>query len=283
MFEHFGLKMRDSTIGYKLTRENYVQFDNKSIYGFSDENKDYYRYRLIKCLINFDYNMDFFKSLDKNKFNYEIEKFLNVNSRFKLVTDLNQYKEKKGAYLIILDDYCQAYIGISNNISKRIRDHWINQKPFDRLIFGSVENSIISIDSFRALDTTRIYVHLIDEPSNVENGFINNINPIYLCNRTIGGILDCGLTQAMFNAKNRQFIVKKMDSNITIAYEDNLSPLPVQLHEIYMKIRSIIFTTDTNYEYVDTNIIKIKFDGKYGTYTIVIDQSELIVKVVELS
>jgi len=39
---------------------------------------------------------------------------------------------------------------------EHIRQHWSKTKQFDRLLWGSVTESIISIDSFRALDTTRI-------------------------------------------------------------------------------------------------------------------------------
>ena len=49
------------------------------------------------------------------------------------------------------------YIGISNDIKKRILTHWGSKKDFDRLLFGKKENSVLSIDSFGALDTTRIF------------------------------------------------------------------------------------------------------------------------------
>ncbi len=60
--------------------------------------------------------------------------------------------------MLVLDEYKQVYIGQSTDIKSRILHHRSKKKPFDRLIFGSVENSILSIDSFGALDTTRIYI-----------------------------------------------------------------------------------------------------------------------------
>ena len=62
--------------------------------------------------------------------------------------------------MMVLDKYKQAYIGKSDNIEQRIRHHWSQNKSFDRTLFPmyAVEKSVFSIDFFRALDTTRIYV-----------------------------------------------------------------------------------------------------------------------------
>lgn len=58
---------------------------------------------------------------------------------------------------MILGKYKQIYFGASQNMSTRIKQHWQKTKPIDRLVFGGVENSKISIDCFKALDTTRIF------------------------------------------------------------------------------------------------------------------------------
>ncbi|CAI3796766.1 hypothetical protein NKCBBBOE_01658 [Pseudarthrobacter sp. MM222] len=43
------------------------------------------------------------------------------------------------------------------DIRTRIKRHWSGTKQFDRLIFGTKESSILSIDSFWPLDTMRIF------------------------------------------------------------------------------------------------------------------------------
>lgn len=57
---------------------------------------------------------------------------------------------------MVLDNYRQAYIGQSWDMRKRIKKHWSWTKQFDRLLWGRVQESVMSIDSFRTLDTTRI-------------------------------------------------------------------------------------------------------------------------------
>ena len=60
---------------------------------------------------------------------------------------------------MVLEEYKQAYIGITTQrLKQRIEQHWRGKRAFDRLIFGNAEKSIISIDSFGPLDTTRIFV-----------------------------------------------------------------------------------------------------------------------------
>ena len=62
-------------------------------------------------------------------------------------------------YIMVFDAYKTAYIGITTNtLKQRIEQHWKRQRAFDRLIFGSTEKSVLSIDSFGPLDTTRIYI-----------------------------------------------------------------------------------------------------------------------------
>ena len=61
---------------------------------------------------------------------------------------------------------------------------------FDRLICGSVESSKLSIDSFRALDTTRIFVLVTNRTYHDEDKFINLFSDKYVCNRLNGGKID---------------------------------------------------------------------------------------------
>jgi len=269
MIRHFGLSILDTKIGHRLTRENYVVVNPHGSFG-GDITYDLEtcREHAINCLINFDINMTYFNSLKKDRFKKAIDRFLEKNPSFIPVIILNDYKDKSGYYLMVLDDYCQAYVGTSKDIYKRIYTHWHTRKAFDRLIFGGVENSIISIDSFRALDTTRLYVSVISETYVHENRLINTILKKYLCNRTNGGLLEGGLQEAIEKRKTREFIASIPKTDITIRYSENLDPTPCQLHEIYMYAANNGFNMNTNLELVESDVVDYICDLKYGSYSI---------------
>lgn len=203
---HFGVNTKDKTDGMKLTKENYVRVNNKSsiIKGYV-----YTEAEIIKqtenAFYNFDLNMNYFQTLSKEDFNASLYKSL-LKTKFVEISDLNIVNYVSGYYILILDEYNQAYIGTSNNIKKRVQSHWSTQHRFDRLIFGTKDKSILSIDSFRALDTTRIFVFPNSERdtlSNDEDNFINLFKPQYLLNRTKGGSL-LGLEEAIVHRKTRE-------------------------------------------------------------------------------
>lgn len=205
--KHFGVHVRVKSSGLKLTKDNYVENIN-----FKDSySKKYYTDLVIKdCieerLYNFDKNMRYFRSLSKEEFNKELNHFVSKNKNFKEITDLTSINLESGYYIMVLDEYAQAYIGTSSNIKKRIQQHWSSQMFFDRMIFGSKENSILSINSFRALDTTRIFVNLTSDIYVLEDKFINQMEKSYLLNRTAGGALD-GLPEAIAKMKTRDFSI----------------------------------------------------------------------------
>ena len=95
---------------------------------------------------------------------------------------------------MVLDEYKQVYIGTASygtNIKKRIINHWSTKKHFGRLLYGRVENSILSIDSFGALDTTRIFYKKVDSNEKIfllEDKYIKDFKPEYRLNRVAGGI-----------------------------------------------------------------------------------------------
>jgi hypothetical protein len=213
---HFNVLVREGTRGLKLTREKYAVVNNKnSLVKFSrdiyeDELGKFYTQKwcekqLEDCLKNYDLNMQFFSCLCHEEFNDELEMFLKRNRMFTKVLDLNDYDSKKGYYIMVLDEYCQVYIGTSDNIKKRIRQHWSSSKKFDRLLFpmGNIEGSILSIDSFRAFDTTRIFAYITNKTYEVEDKFINQFSPKFVTNRMAGGKVNGGLVQAMGMMKKR--------------------------------------------------------------------------------
>lgn len=145
------------------------------------------------CMRNFDLNMTFFKALDFAKFNRHLMSFVKKN-RFKEIFDLQEADGISGIYILVLDKYKQAYIGksaSSKGIKSRILSHWSGKKEFSRLIFGNVENSILPIEVFGALDTTRIFVreyHWSQDLDEIERKLIERFDARYRLNRVAGGI-----------------------------------------------------------------------------------------------
>lgn len=214
---HFGIKVLVGNRGLKLMRENYTIVNNKNSLGhfsmaiYADEEGRVYSdewcaKQLKDCLKNYDLNMDYFSLLNHDEFNIEIDKFLKSSNCFVEVFDLNLYDEKSGYYIMVLDEYCQVYIGTTNNIKKRIRQHWSTSKSFDRLLFpmGAVDSSLLSIDSFRALDTTRIFAYTTKNIFDREDEFINKFHSKFICNRLAGGKITGGLLQAIAMMKKRK-------------------------------------------------------------------------------
>jgi hypothetical protein len=90
--------------------------------------------------------------------------------------------------VLVLDEYRQAYIGQSSwDTRKRTKKHWSGTKHFDGLLWGGVEESVMSIDSFRALNTTRILASRTINYDALEPRLVRSFPPDYLLNRTGGG------------------------------------------------------------------------------------------------
>ena len=93
---------------------------------------------------------------------------------------------------------------------RRIHQHWTKSKSFDRLLFPmyAVDKSVLSIDSFRALDTTRIFVYATKKTYSNENKYINSFSPQFVSNRLGGEIFSKGLLgflEAGNTIKSREF------------------------------------------------------------------------------
>lgn len=88
---------------------------------------------------------------------------------------------------MVLDGYKQAYVGQAWDIRKRIKRHWSGTKQFDRLIFGDKDTSVLSVDSFRALDSTRIFAAKTIRGEELEQRLVNTFPPDFLFNRVPGG------------------------------------------------------------------------------------------------
>lgn len=163
-----------------------------------------------QVLENFDYNMAYCERLSAEKFNREIDEFLHNHSDFVEVKNLNDFK-CTGIYVLILDQYKQAYIGIAwgkEGIKHRVQQHWSTRKTFDRMIWGTVKDSVISVDSYFPLDITRIlacprldlnnYSLPQEEWRLIEESF----SPEFLCNRSAGGCES--LLESAFMSRHRE-------------------------------------------------------------------------------
>jgi hypothetical protein len=184
---HFGVAVRPGARGLTIDREMYAQIDNRSSFFPGTHSEEWCTQHQIRALENYDHNMRFFSKLNWDEFDTELQRILTLDTRFKEITDLKVIDGVEGVYIMVLDDYRQAYVGLSSNMKLRIRQHWWRRMPFDRLIFGSVESSVLSIDSFRAHDTTRIFAVHTTQTEALEERLVEAANPDYLLNRDAGG------------------------------------------------------------------------------------------------
>ena len=179
---HFNLKIKKQD-NNKLTRENYCIPSNRPSYsGRCVYNDEWVKNQYEKCLKIFDDNMTKFSKLNHNDFNNYLINFVNKYD-FKEIKDLSEVNNISGIYIMVLDNYSQVYIGMSKNtIKRRIIEHWRKKVPFDRLV--SIKNHLISIDSFGALDTTRIFYKKVESKfcENYIDKIVNEFNDNYKLN-----------------------------------------------------------------------------------------------------
>jgi hypothetical protein len=228
--EHFGEIIRPGKYGHRLTRGLYALVNKKSSTRIPDSmltdelraylapdyedaaltihTDEFCRRHRERALENFDLNMAFFAQIPQTDFEEALTEMLAKNKRLRPVTDLKTLDGEWGVYVLVLDEYRQAYIGQSSwDMRKRIKAHWSGTKQFDRLLWGGVEESVMSIDSFRALDTTRIFASRTINYNDLESRLVRTFPPDYLLNR-IGGGAVTGMRGMFISAemKRRQLI-----------------------------------------------------------------------------
>ncbi|OMC74244.1 hypothetical protein BK125_20810 [Paenibacillus odorifer] len=172
MITHFGVNIRNREGELKLTGDNYVRKIDKDDAIFSEKVK----LKLDRVMARFNLNMDDFKSLSKDKFNEELDRFVSSN-KFYEIKDLNSVAGIYGHYIMVLDEYCQVYIGTASRnegIKARIPQHWRDRLSLSRLDRG--EYGSLHIDSFRVKDTTRIFVWRDDECTFFEDYTFNELH-----------------------------------------------------------------------------------------------------------
>lgn len=211
--EHFGVKLRSNN-SLRISRESFSEPDDKISYAqrknlefkiaegleiipnevYRDElhyTDEFVKEHMDDCGENFDINMAYFNSLNPADFNRYLQNFVKESHLLK-IENLAEVDNVEGIYVLVLGDYSQAYIGQSTNIKRRILRHWSSKKEFDRRIFGTIQNSILPIDSFGALDTTEIYYRKASywNIHDLEEKLVRQFDQKYLLNRVAGGIND---------------------------------------------------------------------------------------------
>jgi len=120
---HLGVRVRPGKRGLKLTREQYALINKRNSLrkfasmkdAYEDEEGKYYTDEWCKkhrenCLKNFDLHMELFQQLDHAAFEYEIQLFVQRCPMCQQVKNLNEHTHA-GYYIMVLDDYCQLYVG----------------------------------------------------------------------------------------------------------------------------------------------------------------------------
>lgn len=180
---HLGCKIQDKASNH-INKELYLAAKPEGLQGWTEEH--YIRQR-PKADLNYDLNMAYFDSHDFEEFDKYIvsqcEKF-----KLKQCLDLNELKGVSGVYVMVLDDYKQVYIGKADDMKRRILQHWNKRKSLERLIFGDICNSILSVDSFGALDTTRVFYIKTYNTYKTEEKIVRRFASGYMLNRVAGGI-----------------------------------------------------------------------------------------------
>jgi hypothetical protein len=209
---HFGLEVRSGRkYGLRIDRDTYAVINKRSSFywkrevnprlwdaiaeDYEDEDHrfltdEWCERQREDALANFDLNMAYFASLDTTEFNDAVDSAVAAQRGMHVVHDLNEWKGKRGLYVMVLDRFRQVYVGVTESeggVLKRIQQHWTQSKQFDRLLWGGVNESILSIDSFRALDTTRIFAARVRDPFALEHKVIESLPSKFVLNRTFGG------------------------------------------------------------------------------------------------
>ena len=209
VIEHFGETLRDSKFGFRMTRSMYGypsraphnripreqvsdSFWTDVAWAYRDDEHTrlsdaYLLVQRDEALRNYDLSMAYFASLDGDEFEGALQHALAKARTLKQVEHLSSWDDAEGVYVMVFDDYKQFYVGRSDNIRKRIKQHWAGRKSFDRLVFGGLYSSILPVDELRALDNTRIFAARSRNQWALEERTEAAADPRFCLNRMGGG------------------------------------------------------------------------------------------------
>ncbi len=113
MIKHFNLNIVEKESN-KINKNSYLDL------RYKDRDEKFIEEQRKRIEYNYDLNMKYFNSLDYEKFNKYLNKFVEKN-KFVEVKDLSKYKKVSGIYILVLDYYKLVYIGLSESgINERI-------------------------------------------------------------------------------------------------------------------------------------------------------------------
>lgn len=206
---HFGERLLHGKYGFRLVRDLYAVPNPRpsgraprelftaeqwaaTDWAYADvdhttHSDEYMQSQRESALENYDLNMAFFAQIPRQDFDAALDDVLRKHRQLKPVTDLKKLDGVAGVYVLVLDEYRQAYVGQSGDMRKRIKQHWAGTKPFDRLLWGGVAESVMPIDAFRPLDTTRIFAARTSKGFEMEQKLERAFPADYLLNRIRGG------------------------------------------------------------------------------------------------
>ena len=171
-----------------------------------------------------------------------------------------------------MDEYKQLYLGQSHDIRRRILDHWNKQKPIERLLFGSYKYSGLSVDSFCAFDTTRIFVLPCNSPESIEDDLLKTADVSFTLNRIGGGLLssDSDTLNALEYTKNKfkrtrlQDIVEKYYGEYTWITLFNYSKYEITYKNIVFNVEISFPKCSLSFVYIDISSGKLNVFERIG-------------------
>jgi hypothetical protein len=268
--QHFGERMGSSRFGHVMTRPlsgypsrtPHQQLRREQVpatlwadraWQFRDEDQTRFSDAFLLwnrdcALRNLDLSLAYFDTLDAVEFETALGALTKERS-MQPVEDLAAWEGVEGVYVMVFDRFTQVYIGQSNDIRKRIRQHWTSRKSFDRLVYGTPYDSILPVDELRALDTTRLYAARTRNSDALEKRLERAADPRFVLNRIAGGAfnpLEALLTGTRVrdhaptatpavpdDRRNARIVI---EDHITTAHQTASSPAPL-LAALDMSIR----------------------------------------------
>ena len=210
---HFGIRCRLPLRDLRLSKRNLIYRTGRGTYLFKDKwlraDRRLWPEHRRRCFLNYDLSMAYFRRLSHEEFEAALQEVLASYPQLRPVADLRDVADVPGVYLMVLDRHCQIYVGKAcgkHGIKHRILRHWRNAVPFDRLLSGEPEESILPIDAFRALDTTRIYAAPTEEAGMLERAVADAVPAAFSLNRTRAGDLEGGLSEAIACRRTRSLL-----------------------------------------------------------------------------
>lgn len=230
--EHFGEGLNRSKFGFKMTRDmfayprraphqrllrNEVPDDYWNSVAWEYQDEEHTRrsdlYLLVQrdaALVHFDLSMRYFASLDIRSFEKALSHVL-AQADLCPVASLPDWDSASGVYVMVFDEYRQFYVGQAYDIRRRVKDHWIRRKSFDRLLFGDKYASIFPVDEFRPLDNTQLFAMRSDSPFDLESDLVAASDPRFTLNRIDGGRPDVSrISPLVTMARQRQLVDRSL-------------------------------------------------------------------------